>query len=88
MMSLEELPTDLKRASEFAQAEFDKGTVFWPRLLVRCLEASKRGAALTFLCRTYTRMIDRERDARVQRWLDELAAALDNTEDGQPAPAL
>ena len=54
-MSIQDLSTDHNHALEFAESEFAKGTRFWPRLLVRCLESIKQGNALDVVQCLYAR---------------------------------
>lgn len=77
-MSIQDLPTDPQRSVEFAKAEFARGTIFWPRLLVRCLEAMKEGKAFGVVHRTYARRCAEEPDTRLVLWLAELQNAWGN----------
>lgn len=71
-MSIEDLSSDRHQAIDFATSEFARGTVFWPRLLVRCLEAKMAGNALSVAERLYARRCSMERDGRTESWLNEL----------------
>ena len=79
-MTLEYIHTDTPQAIAFANAEFAKGLVFWPRLLVRCLEAKRQGTTIEVAIRLYKSRSDEKGDYNCKGWCDELHNVLSNTQ--------
>lgn len=79
-MTMHDLPADGQQAIDFAKSEFVKGSIFWPRLLVRCLEASRPGKTLVVVLDLYMRKCDQERDVAGKSWCDELRDVLASRE--------
>jgi hypothetical protein len=71
-MAIQGLPKDSRQAIGFAKAEFARGTRFWPRLLIRCLEETKEGNALTVVRSLYARRCAEEKDGPTEAWLHDL----------------
>jgi hypothetical protein len=78
-MAIQDLPTDKHLAIEFAESEFRNGTSFWPRLLVRCLEATEEGNGLAVVHRAYARRCKAETDITTESLLRELQTSVDKS---------